>query len=82
MMSLCVQSQRWLPLPALLSAWGCVDHTGPVLSDTPSIPTPDPIAPVPTPDQLAWQRHELSAFLHFGVNTFSGQELSDGTGCL
>jgi alpha-L-fucosidase len=78
-MSFCVQSQRWLPLPALLSAWGCVDHTGPVLSDTPGIPTPDPIAPVPTPDQIAWQTRELSAFLHFGVNTFSGQELSDGT---
>ena len=77
-MSFCVQSRCWLPLPALLSAWGCVEHSGPVLSDAPGIPTPDPIAPIPTPDQLAWQTQELSAFLHFGVNTFVDQELGDG----
>jgi alpha-L-fucosidase len=78
-MSLCVQSQCWLPLPALLSTWGCVEHTGPVLSDTPGIPTPDPVLPIPSADQLAWQTQELSAFLHFGIDTFTNEEQGDGT---
>jgi alpha-L-fucosidase len=77
--SLCLQSQRWLPLPALLGAWGCVEHTGPVLSDSPGIPTPDPVRPIPTVDQLAWQTQELSAFMHFGIDTFTNQEQGDGT---
>jgi alpha-L-fucosidase len=55
-----------------------VEHTGPVLSDAPGIPTPDPVLPIPTLDQLAWQTQELSAFLHFGIDTFSNQEQGDG----
>ncbi|WP_327659360.1 MULTISPECIES: alpha-L-fucosidase [unclassified Streptomyces] len=38
------------------------------------------IAPIaPTPHQLAWQRSNTGAFFHFGINTFHGQEWSDGT---
>ena len=29
---------------------------------------------VPTPQQLEWQQMELTAFLHFGINTFTGSE--------
>ncbi|MGA5097079.1 alpha-L-fucosidase [Streptomyces lavendulocolor] len=33
----------------------------------------------PTPQQLAWQEAGFGLFHHFGVNTFNGEEWSDGT---
>ena len=41
--------------------------------------TPPPLPPVPTQQQLDWQRCELIMFLHFGVNTFTDREWGDGT---
>ena len=34
---------------------------------------------VPSPQQYEWQQMELTAFLHFGINTFTGREWGDGT---
>ena len=34
---------------------------------------------VPSQKQLRWQSLELTAFLHFGMNTFTGNEWGDGT---
>lgn len=33
---------------------------------------------VPTEQQLEWQQMELTAFLHFGINTFTGNEWGNG----
>ena len=42
-------------------------------------PTVEPSRPVPSREQLEWQRDELAMFLHFGVNTFTDREWGDGT---
>ncbi len=34
---------------------------------------------VPSKRQLDWQKMELTAFLHFGINTYTGKEWGDGT---
>lgn len=39
---------------------------------------PAPLPPVPTSQQLAWQRMETNLFVHLTVNTFTGREWGDG----
>jgi alpha-L-fucosidase len=39
----------------------------------------DEILPTPSSRQLAWQRIEFHAFVHFGINTFTNREWGDGT---
>ena len=39
---------------------------------------PAPLEPVPSPAQLAWQEDELTLFVHFGMNTFTGRTIGLG----
>lgn len=46
---------------------------------TPSGPPATSPRPRPSPNQLRWQREQLSMFVHFTVNTFTGKEWGDGS---
>jgi alpha-L-fucosidase len=41
-------------------------------------PPPAPVAPVPSPEQVSWQEDELTMFVHFGMNTFTGRSTGLG----
>ena len=43
-----------------------------------TVPPPEPYGPVPTPRQLRWERGQMEAFVHFGMNTFTNKEWGYG----
>jgi len=44
-----------------------------------SVPTPEPINPLPTERQLNWHKLEFYAFVHFNMNTFTNMEWGMGS---
>jgi alpha-L-fucosidase len=54
-------------------AWGGCSNSVEVLSRN----RPNGVAPIPTVQQIAYQRSELTAYLHFGLQTFDGTEYGD-----
>ena len=72
----------WAPL--LLSAQGGRPvYTGNCFTAVPKELTSDQLAELagsvtPSARQLEWQRTAFNAFVHFGINTFTGREWGDG----
>jgi alpha-L-fucosidase len=61
--------------PASGGAPGGADAAAPAPETCPAAPGgPAALAPVPTAAQASFQRAELTAMLHFGLNTFDGTE--------
>jgi hypothetical protein len=54
---------------------GGSDAGSPAIPSCPASPgAPPGVAPLPAPAQVAFQRAELAALLHFGLGTFDGTE--------
>ena len=49
-----------------------------IIAFTASTSPPDPWYPLPDPKQYKYHTEQLAAFIHFGINTFTGKEWGDG----
>lgn len=64
-------------IPTLLMSLLPAQGTASIEQD-PSLAAPRPLAPTPSPRQLAWQEREYYAFVHFNMNTFTDHEWGEG----
>ncbi|MDR1011202.1 MAG: alpha-L-fucosidase [Opitutaceae bacterium] len=56
-----------------LLAFPALPFSAAPLSNVPAIPAaPAPLGPLPSDDQMSWFEDELTMFVHFGMNTFTG----------
>jgi len=59
---------NWILIIILISCHPGYGQTG----------APLPVYPIPSPQQLAWHRMEMNAFIHISINTFTDQEWGYG----
>ncbi len=62
--------KKLLVLGCMTATWCACDHG---VTEAPA-----PILPTPTPEQVAWHKTEMYAFVHFGLNTFNDLEWGYG----
>jgi alpha-L-fucosidase len=63
-------------LPQVMVAGLCALWLG--VSTTAAVPPPQPLDPLPSASQLAWHDDDLTVFVHFGMNTFTGRSTGLG----
>ncbi len=68
------------PKVCALTVAGSGEVPAPIAGSCPARPgAPPGVGPLPSPAQVAYQRTELTAFIHLGLATFDGTEQGSGT---
>jgi alpha-L-fucosidase len=76
-----MERQKWFFILGLVLATvqaNCQNYVPILPTDSPADIIRKAAHVVPSPRQLRWQELELTAFFHFGINTFTDREWGDG----
>src|SRR5579864_2636936 len=76
-LALIVKGGVFTPLAILLVAIAISSGFIPLLANAQTAPTP--VGPVPNSRQIEWYHREVTAFIHFGMNTLAGVNEGDGS---